>query len=161
MSCSMMISVIEGSSASSRSVSAMRSPRDSPEAGSSSIISCGSLVCAMPTSSWRCSPCESEPTVAEILLASPTDAASSRARSRIGSSRPRETIGRKCPRFTPSTPRYRLSSTVSPWNSRDFWYVRDIPSFVTYAGGYPVVSWPRNSIVPELAATSRTACSPP
>ena len=41
MSCSIRISVISGSSSSRRSVSATRSPRESPEAGSSSIISAG------------------------------------------------------------------------------------------------------------------------
>ena len=128
MSCSMMISVIDGSSASSRSVSAIRSPRERPEAGSSSIISFGSPVCAMPTSSWRCSPCESEPTSVPIWPAEPDGPRRARARARASRRRARaSTNGRRWPFLTPSTPRYRLSSTLRPRKSRDFWYVRDMP----------------------------------
>ena len=47
MSCSMRISVMLLSSSSSRSVSATRSPRESPEAGSSSSISFGSVARAI------------------------------------------------------------------------------------------------------------------
>ena len=54
--------MIDGSSLSSVSVSRTRSARERPAAGSSSIISFGSLARAMPTSSWRCSPCESSDT---------------------------------------------------------------------------------------------------
>ena len=38
------------------------SPRDNPEAGSSSIIKSGSVTIAIPTSSWRCWPWERSPT---------------------------------------------------------------------------------------------------
>ena len=58
-------------SESSSSVSRSRSPRESPEAGSSSIISFGSVALAMPTSSWRCWPCESEPTSVVQRVAEP------------------------------------------------------------------------------------------
>ena len=77
MSCSIRISVIDGSSWRSRSVSATRSPRESPEAGSSSIIRRGFDARAIATSSWRCSPCESEPTRVCIRSARPTRRASS------------------------------------------------------------------------------------
>ena len=69
-------------SESSSSVSRSRSPRESPEAGSSSIISFGSVALAMPTSSWRCWPCESEPTSVCSESPSHTRSAAARARSR-------------------------------------------------------------------------------
>ena len=83
MSCSMSISVIAGSSSRSRSVSCTRSARESPAAGSSSIISLGSVARAMPTSSWRCSPWESSPTIRSSVPSRPTRSAIARARSRI------------------------------------------------------------------------------
>ena len=58
MSCSIRISVIDSSRPISISVSFTRSARDRPAAGSSSISSRGRATSAIPTSSWRCSPCE-------------------------------------------------------------------------------------------------------
>jgi hypothetical protein len=104
MSCSIRISVIDGSSWSSSSVSDTRSARDRPAAGSSSIISLGSLTRAMPTSSWRCSPCERSITSESRRLVSPTASAIARAFSRSSPSTFEGTI-RRWPSWTPSVAR--------------------------------------------------------
>ena len=83
----------------------IRSPRERPEAGSSSIISCGSVALAMPTSSWRCWPCESEPTGAFSESASHTRSAAARARSRCSRSRAGERRGRNRPPSRPTMAR--------------------------------------------------------
>ena len=153
MSCSIRISVIDGSSDSSRSVSLTRSARERPAAGSSSIISLGSDARAMPTSSWRCSPCESSITRSSSLSLSPTAAAISRPRSRISESRAFCT-SRKWPSCTPSTARYRLSSTESPPNRREVWNVRERPRRARLRAGIAVTSSPNSSTLPAEGGNS-------
>ena len=85
-------------------MSSCRSPRESPEHGSSSIIICGSAASATASATWRCSPCESEPTISESLWSIATRRAASRARSRIlGVAL--EPTGRRCPPLTPTIER--------------------------------------------------------
>src|SRR5918995_5545407 len=147
MSCSIRISVIAGSSASSNSVSFTRSARERPAAGSSSIISFGFDARAMPTSSWRCSPWESSITSASSLSARPIAPAISRPARRISSSRAFWII-RRWPSPTPSTARYRLSSTESPPNRREVWKVRESPSRARLRAGSAVTSPPNSSMLP-------------
>ena len=70
----------------------------------------------MPSSSWRCWPCESDPTGALKTSARWTSPAISSARSRPGSSAGGRR-GSKRPRCTPRIARNRLWATVSPMNS--------------------------------------------
>src|SRR5215218_5000999 len=153
MSCSIRISVIDGSSMSSSSVSFTRSARESPAAGSSSIISFGSLARAMPTSSWRCSPCERSITGAPSRSPSPTASAQRRACSRSSASLRDGTI-RRCPSRTPRTERYKLSSTLRPRNSRDVWNVRERPMWARLRAGSAVTSRPKSSTVPAVGGNS-------
>src|SRR4051812_37038471 len=153
MSCSMRISVIAGSSLSSVSVSRTRSARERPAAGSSSIISFGSLARAMPTSSWRCSPCESSETRMSSWSVRPTASPIARAFSRISESW-RFLTSRKCPSWTPSTARYRLSSTERPRKSREVWKVRESPMRARLRDGNRVTSVPNSSTVPALGGNS-------
>ena len=90
MSCSIRSSVTSGGSESSSSVRRSRSPRERPEAGSSSIISFGSVALAMPTSSWRCWPCESEPTERVQRVGQPARARPRRGRARAARARGRQ-----------------------------------------------------------------------
>ena len=155
MSCSIRMSVIERSRPSSRSVSATRSPRERPDAGSSSIISFGFPARAIPTSSWRCSPWESEPTSVGSFGARPT--ASARLPCLLAHRSVAAPAARRAARARTgrrAAARYRLSSTESPRKRRDFWYVRDIPSLALVRAGANVVSLPRNSIVPAVGSTS-------
>ena len=82
----------------------------------------------MPTSSWRCSPCESSATSTSSLSVRPTASAIARPRSRISPSARVLARSRKWPSCTPSTARYRLSSTDRPPNRRDVWNVRERPT---------------------------------
>ena len=79
MSCSMSSNVTSAASDSSSSTSRSRSPRDKPDAGSSSIIRSGLVTIAMPTSSWRCWPWERSPTHDSRRSPSQTAWAASRA----------------------------------------------------------------------------------
>src|SRR4051812_47656664 len=153
MSCSIRISVIAGSSFCSVSVSRTRSARDSPAAGSSSIISFGSLARAIPTSSWRCSPCESSETSTSSTPSRPTASAMARAFSRISASCLFLT-SRKWPCSTPRIDRYRLSSTDSPRNSREVWNVRESPIRARLRAGARVTSTPNSSTDPVVGGNS-------
>src|SRR5918992_1021767 len=86
MSCSIRISVTDGSSPSSISVRVTRSARERPAAGSSSIMSLGSAARAIPTSSCRCSPCDSSATITSSRSPRPTASAIARALSRMSAS---------------------------------------------------------------------------
>ena len=59
-----------------------RSPRERPEAGSSSISSFGSDASAIAIATCRCSPCERLPTSSESLWSIAARSAAARARSR-------------------------------------------------------------------------------
>src|SRR4029079_1155935 len=83
MSCSMRIRVIEGSRPRSSSVSSTRSPRERPEAASSSISIGGCAASAIAIATCRCSPCDRSPTRSRSLWSIATRPAASRARSRI------------------------------------------------------------------------------
>ena len=76
-----------------------RSPRERPEAGSSSMSVLGSAASAMASATCRCSPWESEPTSLSELVSIATLPAASRARSRArGRCRGASTGRRRPPR---------------------------------------------------------------
>ena len=118
MSCSMSSNVTSGASDSSSSTRRSRSPRDNPDAGSSSIIRSGSVTTAMPTSSCRCSPWERSPTLDSRRSPSHTARRRLAARTRHCSSIERSPAAIGGGRGGPTTARYRLSSTVRPGKRR-------------------------------------------
>ena len=107
----------------------------------------------MPTSSWRCCPCDSAATGWWPTDSSRTCRSSSAAADALGS----EARGRcmlKRPRVAPRTARKRLSSTDSSRNSSDDWYVRRKPRRMRSCGGSWVMSSPKNWTRPAVGGKS-------
>ena len=104
MSCSIRTSVIEAVEGEQQvGQEGTRSPRERPDAGSSSISILGSAASAIAIATWRCSPCERSPTSSRELVVDRDPARPPRARARASaSSRPGSSTGRSRPPSTPT-----------------------------------------------------------
>ena len=108
---------------------------------------------AIATSSWRCSPCDSDPTSVPSSLARPTRSASSRARARIGPSRLDRRTGR---RELPRSAQYGEVDVVLDGQAEEETrgLVGTGEPYVRPRAGCLVTSRPKSSIVPAVGGNS-------
>src|SRR5262245_47050401 len=152
-SCSIRMKPMCAGSAVRRPTSSRRSAGERPAAGSSNKISRGAPASAMPISSWRCSPWDSDATGVSAMCVRRTRSSKSRVAASDGWPE-RTRRNPKRPRATPRTARKRLSRTDSSRKSSEDWYVRRSPARMRSWGGIAVTSSPKNRTRPAVAGKS-------
>src|SRR3989442_2741178 len=154
MSCSMMSTVMAGSSRCSRSAMRCDSAGEWPAVGSSRSRPGGRPASASAISSCRCSPWERLRTTAAARSASPTAASASRARS---SSAWYAASGRSIENLTGVrawTASRQFSSTVRVGKRLVIWNVRASPSAARRCGATRVTSRSKRRMAPDVTGSS-------